>query len=369
MTTLQAPSVATNGHHDPYESGFDQAFEDSSVTPSELADSLAILLDAEPSPQPVMVWGPPGIGKSDIARAVAKRKGAQFWDVRATLLDPVELRGIPYPEDRPELGYKITRWAPPDFLPPQDSTDEHVVNLDEITTASDSVQAALYQLILDRRIGDYRLPEGASLIACGNRQSDRAIAKRMSTALASRFVHITLRTDVHDWTTWALQTNVRIEIVNFINKMKPHLLHDFDPQSQEQAFPCPRNWSAVHKILEGMDKHPVKPRVERALFEGAVGRGAAAEFIQYLRIHRSLPDPYLILNDPEHGPLMEEPDVQIALCSAIYRLANEGNFPQIITYAYRLTPEIGQYMIDQCLRVEPDLQHTRPWIDWVVAHQ
>ena len=369
MTTLAPRPVSNNNHHDPYESGFDESFEDSSVTPSELADSLAVLLGAEPSPQPVMVWGPPGIGKSDIARAVAKRNGARFWDVRATLLDPVELRGIPYPEDRPELGYKITRWAPPDFLPPQDSPDDHIVNLDEITTAPDSVQAALYQLILDRRIGDYRLPEGASLIACGNRQSDRAIAKRMSTALASRFVHITLRTDVHDWTTWALQTKLRIEIVNFINKMKPELLHDFNPQSQEHAFPCPRNWSAVHKILEGMEKHPVKARVERAMLEGAVGRAAAAEFIAYLRIHRSLPDPQLVINDPENGPILEQPDVQIAFCSALYRLANESTFRPILAYANRLTPEIGQYMIDQCLRVEPDLQHTRDWIQWTVDHQ
>lgn len=344
-------------------------FDDTAVPPSELVDSLTVLLGAEPHSQPVMVWGPPGIGKSAIARKVADLYGATYWDVRASLLDPVELRGIPYLETRPELDYKITRWAPPDFLPPQDSTTPHIVNLDEITTAPDSVQAALYQLVLDRRIGDYHLPEKASVIACGNRQSDRAIAKRMSTALASRFVHITLKADVNDWTTWALQSNLRVEIITFINDMKPELLHDFNPQSQELPFPCPRSWVAVHKILDGMDKHPVSPKTALAMITGAVGEGAAHAFIQYLRVYQSLPDPYLILNDPENAPIMDSPDVQIALCSALYSRVNEGNFPQILTYAYRLTPEIGQNMVDQCLRVKPNLIHTKEFIQWKVATQ
>ena len=137
---------------------------DYTLRPSELADTLALLVEAR---QPAVVWGPPGSAKSDIAQQVAAAAGREYVDVRALLLDPVDLRGIPWRDiaDR-------TRWAPPSFLPPSDDPGRWLINLEELPSALPMVQAALYQLVLDRKCGEYELPEGASLIACGKLRAE-----------------------------------------------------------------------------------------------------------------------------------------------------------------------------------------------------
>ena len=164
---------------------------DYTLRPSELASTLALLVEAR---QPCVVWGPPGAAKSMIAQQVAADANRQYVDVRALLLDPVDLRGIPWRD-----GADRTRWAPPAFLPPSDDPGLWLINLEELPSALPMVQAALYQLVLDRKVGEYELPEGASLIACGNRESDRGVVHRMPTPLASRFVHLEIRVDAEDW--------------------------------------------------------------------------------------------------------------------------------------------------------------------------
>lgn len=150
---------------------------DYALRPTELAETLAHLVEAR---QPTIVWGAPGTAKSQIAQQVATTTNRQYVDVRALLLDPVDLRGIPWRDacDR-------TRWAPPAFLPPSDDPGRFLINLEELPSAVPMVQAVFYQLVLDRLCGEYVLPEGASLIACGNRESDRGVTHRMPTPLAS----------------------------------------------------------------------------------------------------------------------------------------------------------------------------------------
>ena len=163
---------------------------DYTLRPSELASTPALLVEAR---QPCVVWGPPGAAKSMIAQQVAADANRQYVDVRALLLDPVDLRGIPWRDSADR-----TRWAPPAFLPPSDDPGLWLINLEELPSAVPMVQAALYQLVLDRKVGEYELPEGASLIACGNRESDRGVVHRMPTPLASRFVHLEIRVDAED---------------------------------------------------------------------------------------------------------------------------------------------------------------------------
>ena len=163
---------------------------DYSLRPSELASTLALLVEAR---QPVVVWGAPGCAKSQIAQQVAAQAGREYVDVRALLLDPVDLRGIPWRD-----GADRTRWAPPAFLPPSDADGSWLINLEELPSALPMVQAALYQLVLDRKCGEYELPEGAALIACGNREGDRGVVHRMPAPLASRFVHLEIRVDATD---------------------------------------------------------------------------------------------------------------------------------------------------------------------------
>ena len=329
---------------------------DYTLRPSELAATLALLVEAR---QPTMVWGPPGCAKSQIAQQVATEAGRQYVDVRALLLDPVDLRGIPWRD-----GADRTRWAPPAFLPPTDDPGRWLINLEELPSAVPMVQASLYQLVLDRKVGEYELPEGASLIACGNRESDRGVVHRMPTPLASRFVHLEIRVDAEDWCAWAAANGIAAEVVFFVS-MRPELLHQFDPQSREKAFPCPRTWEMISNIVHR--RNGLDPAVERALFRGTVGEAAAVEFAAFLKVWRELPHPRTVIDDPENAVVPDNASALIALCGSLYRMADDINLGSIVTYAQRLRREVGEFLVGSCIRREPDLQHTDAFIRWAAT--
>ena len=329
---------------------------DYTLRPSELASTLAVLVEAR---QPTMVWGPPGAAKSQIAQQVARDTGRQYVDVRALLLDPVDLRGIPWRDSDGR-----TRWAPPAFLPPTDDTGQWLVNLEELPSAVPMVQASMYQLVLDRKVGEYELPEGASIIACGNRESDRGVVHRMPTPLASRFVHIEVRVEASDWCAWAAQSGISPEVLFFV-QYRPELLHQFDPKSREVAFPCPRTWEFVSNILK--HRKGLDPAVERALFRGTVGEAAAVEFSAFLKIWRELPHPRGVIDDPDNAEIPENSGALIALCGSLYRLANDVNVDAIVAYATRLRREVGEFLVGSCIRRNPDLQRTPAYIRWAAT--
>ena len=334
----------------------DPVSADYTLRPSELAATLALLVEAR---QPTLVWGPPGTAKSMIAQQVAADAGRQYVDVRALLLDPVDLRGIPW---RDADGR--TRWAPPAFLPPTDDPGRWLINLEELPSAVPMVQAALYQLVLDRKVGEYELPEGASLIACGNRESDRGVVHRMPTPLASRFVHLEIKVDAQDWLAWGAANGIAPEVLFYI-QMHPDMLHLFDPQSREKAFCCPRTWEMVSNTVNR--RNGLDPSVERALFRGTVGEAAAVEFSAFLKVWRELPHPTAVIDDPENAVVPENASALIALCGSLYRMADDINLGAIVTYATRLRHEIGEFLVGSCIRRDPDLQRSPAFIRWAAA--
>ena len=329
---------------------------DYTLRPSELAATLKILVEAR---QPVMVWGGPGCGKSEVAQQVAAEGGRTYYDVRALLLDPVDLRGIPWRDDD-----NRTRWAPPDFLPPTDSTALYLVNLEELPSGVPMVQAALFQLVRDRKCGEYELPEGASLMACGNREGDRGVTHRMPTPLASRFVHLEIKVDPSDWCEWGAANGIAPETLFFI-QLRPELLHQFDPQSREAAFACPRTWEFVSNVVH--QRGSLDPAAERALFRGAVGEAAAVEFSAFLKVWRELPHPRAVIDDPENADVPQNASALIALCGSLYRMADDVNLGSIVSYAMRLRREVGEFLVGSCVRREPALQHTDAFIRWAAA--
>ena len=329
---------------------------DYTLRPSELAATLALLVEAR---QPTIVWGSPGTAKSAISQQIAADAGRRYVDVRALLLDPVDLRGIPWRDSSDR-----TRWAPPAFLPPTDDPGRWLINLEELPSAVPMVQASLYQLVLDRKVGEYELPEGASLIACGNRQSDRGVVHRMPTPLASRFVHLEIRVDAEDWLHWGASNGISPETLFFI-QMRPELLQQFDPQSREAAFPCPRTWEMVSGIVQR--RNGLDPTVERALFRGTVGEAAAVEFSAFLKVWRELPHPRAVLDDPENAIVPDNASALIALCGSLYRMADDINLGSIVTYSQRLRREIGEFLVGSCIRRDPDLQRSPAFIRWAAA--
>ena len=267
-----------------------------------------------------MLWGPPGVGKSQGVRRLAedlKRttgKKVSVTDVRLLLFNPVDLRGIPAAnEDR-----TLAVWLRPkifDLAPGKDQIN--ILFLDEITACPPSVQAAAYQLTLDRRIGEHSLPENTLVICAGNRTTDRSVAYRMPGALANRLCHLEIVNDSDRWLEWAVNRSLHPFIVGFISFHRDHLMR-FSAENDELAFATPRSWEMVDSILRlNSDVTEVFD-----LIAGCVGQGAALEFLAYSRVFASLPDVAGIFAGRSPAPPTGS-DAQYALVSSMTKYADE----------------------------------------------
>ncbi len=322
------------------------------MKPSRINTTLKRLIRIR---QPVFIWGPPGVGKSQVVSQVAEQLDRELIDVRAVLLDPVDLRGLPHIDEN-----RRACWCPPDFLPADGSG---ILFLDELNAAPPLVQAACYQLVLDRRLGEYLLPEGWSIIAAGNRETDRAVTHHMPSALANRFVHLNFDVDINEWLAWAEANRLAPEVSAFL-RFRPNLLHDFDPQKNEKAFPTPRSWEFVSGILSGDPE--ACPDYE--LVAGTVGEGAAAEFSGFLRTFRDLPDPDTLLASPETAEVPEDPATLYAVCELLAGKAGTENMSQVIAYARRLPPEFSVLLVRDAARSNQEVIHTEAFNKWAAAY-
>ena len=265
-------------------------------------------------PQPVMMWGPPGIGKSDIVKAVTRECGIELRDVRLSQLDPVDLRGVPTVEDGQ------TKWATPNFFP-TDQDSAGIFFLDELSAADQSIQVAAYQLILDRRLGEYEVPPKWIVVAAGNRAEDNAVSLPMSSALANRMMHLELRAEPEDWARWASKNALDPSVIGFI-RFRPEML--FAPgENCERGWPSPRSWERVSNVLEvGFDDSELLPCIA-----GLVGDAAAAQFLAYRRQYKALGDVRELMLDPGKPFKLgnHKPDVCYALASALAYWVGRGN--------------------------------------------
>lgn len=259
------------------------------LKPAELTAYLHRLVDHQLLLS-TMIWGPPGIGKSSIVAQVAQAAGLQFIDLRLSQLAPTDLRGLPVavpPADRQSLG--TSTWFPPEFLP---RSGKGILFLDELNMAPPAMQGVAQQLILDRQVGSYRVPEGWFIWAAGNRKEDRASVFEMPSPLANRFLHLTVGVDFDSFKAYALERRLHEQVLAFL-AFRPTLLHNLNPK--EPAWPSPRSWemaSCLH--AGGLDVDP------------AVGEAAASEFRAYLKVYAKLPDLDKILSGK--GARLKFPD-------------------------------------------------------------
>ena len=222
------------------------------------------------NPPPAMLWGPPGIGKSAIINSTAQKLNLELRDIRLAQLDPVDLRGIPTVEE------KQTKWAVPSFLP-QDETSAGILFLDELSATDQSIQVAAYQLLLDRRIGDYKLPDKWAVFAAGNRAEDNSVSLPMSAALANRMMHLELHADPEEWARWASKNGIDPNVIGFI-RFSPEMLFDMGEYG-ERGWPSPRSWDNVSRISSvGLSEEDLASCVS-----GLVGESAAMQFLAYKR--------------------------------------------------------------------------------------
>ena len=259
---------------------------------------------------PVMIWGPPGVGKSAIIRDLCEEKGIGFVDIRLSQREPVDLRGLPVPrEDR--VDWLLSgEW-------PRDPASAGIILLDELTAADRSLQVAAYELILDRRLGDlYELPRGWMVVAAGNRVEDRAVAGMFSSALANRFCHLEMAADLDDWLRWANASGVHADVMAFL-RFQPRAFFDMTG-NVEQGWPSPRSWERVSQVLQQLgDALPAASL--NAMVEGLIGTGAATEFLAFREQSRLLPDVAAMLDSRHPIVIPERADQRYAFASALAR--------------------------------------------------
>ena len=327
------------------------------VRPSE---AVTVIEHTMSRGRPCMIWGPPGIGKSDIIAQIGAKQERPVIDLRLLLMEPTDIKGIPY--YNPET--HEMQWAKPSELPaviePEalerakahlkeveaEAKDDFAVEsarrrvemlegnlylanailfLDEINAAPQSVQAAAYQLILNRKVGEYKLPEGVSICAAGNRETDKAVTFRMPSALANRFIHFEMQTHFEDWQDWAIRNGVNADVIGFLTA-HPNFLFDFDPKQSGKAFATPRSWVFVSELIdESLSEH-----LNKVMVAGTVGQGLAGEFMQHVRLKGKLPDPRDIifgkvtsLNEDKAVDVSAKYSLVISMCYTLSEVQDE----------------------------------------------
>jgi AAA domain (dynein-related subfamily) len=298
---------------------------------------------------PVMLWGPPGVGKSQMVAQVAAKHATAVIDIRLSQMEPSDLRGIPFRLDN------IVEWAVPALLP---DAKRHgatgILFLDEITSAAPTVSAAAYQLILDRRLGEYRVPDGWAIFAAGNRQGDRGVTYSMPAPLANRFSHFTVEAHLDDWVAWAYSNKLDERLIAFL-RFRPDLLFDFDPAHNPVAFPSPRSWEFAHRALQ---KFGDNPHLLLPALQACVGPAAGIELKAFVDNLDNLPDIDAILRG-EEVPVPKEIDLQYAVAAALVgsaiRAKASGNaneaYGRILDYARRFPQrEMGVMLVSDMQR-------------------
>ena len=322
---------------------------------------------AEGHHTPVMLWGPPGVGKSQMVAQVAARHAAPVIDIRLSQMEPSDLRGIPFRvEGRVD-------WAIPNILP---DGERHgpagVLFLDEITSAPPAVSAAAYQLILDRRLGEYQVPKHWAIFAAGNRQGDRGVTYSMPAPLANRFSHFEVETHLDDWVSWAYANGIDERVIAFL-RFRPELLFDFDPAHNPVAFPSPRSWEFAHRGLRKFEDHP---ELLQGTLQACVGPAAGIELTAFVNSLDQMPDLDAILAG-EQVQVPREIDLQYAVAAALVgraiRARSGVNWAtvvgNILTYARRFPQrEMGVMLVSDLHRaIGGALFEVPAFADWAQA--
>lgn len=304
----------------------------------------------------VMLWGPPGVGKSQAIRQIAEKiekktkKRVNVTDVRLLLFNPIDLRGIPTANEDKTLAV----WLKPQIF--QMDPSEDVVNLlflDEISAAPQSVQAAAYQITLDRVIGEHKLPDNCIVIAAGNRVTDKSVSYKMPKALANRLMHIEIVESNDSWMQWAVKSGINKYVIGFLSFRQNYLL-TFDGNNDDLAFPTPRSWEMVSNILNiNDDIIEMQP-----LIAGVIGSGAAIEFKRWTTIYGSLPSIEDVFNGKKPG-LPKNADALYALVSSMVSYAREHKddlkrIGNSIVYSELMPPEYQLLLLKNYIFIDDD---------------
>lgn len=316
---------------------------------------------------PTYLHSAPGIGKSAIMKQLAAEDGINektgkpnsgFIDIRVGTMLPEDLTGIPVPD----LEHRVAVWLRATFWPEVDRDGERgIIAFDELSDAPRNLQSCIYRVVLDRQIGDYKLPPGWWPVAAGNRREDRAAAQSISTALANRFAHIHVRADTDAWTNWANMNGINPLLIGFM-KFRPDMIHGMTGDAL--AFPSPRSWEMASKVFdlpEGMRFKAIS---------AIVGEGAAHEVEAFFK-RLVLPDFDDIVKDPMKTMIPDEPASRYAITSLLARKIDKDNFKQVYKYIMRddFGADYSTVVVLDATRRDSDLCDTPTFTQWALKNK
>ena len=332
------------------------------VNPKQLAADLVDLINSD---TPSMIWGSPGIGKSQVVAQTAERLTRTVFDVRGNVKEAPDFSGyLCLTECRPGQPPKMT--APAD-LPPMDYNKPSILFLDEINGSSRDVQSCMYGLVLERRINSYKLPADCRIVAAGNLASDRGVVQPMPTPLKNRFVHLVVQPDVEQWLNdYAIPRNLHPFVTGYHSFKKSKGVQElmiFDPKSEEPAFASPRSWEAISRILYA------NPNPSTALIHGTLGSGVGSGFAGYCQDAASLPPAELVWLNPNNAPLPIEPSALFAVSAMLASAVTIPTMPQFVAYISRFTDkEFSFFAMDAATRRSAALAQCVAFQQWAKEH-
>lgn len=265
-----------------------------------------VLIESDITPY---LWGPPGLGKSSLIRQLAQELKWDLIDLRLSQINPVDLRGLPVVDRKKELA----KWLKPDFLP-RENGKPGILFLDELNLAAPSIQAASYELILDRRVGNYKFPSSWKIIAAGNREHEASNVFKLSAPLANRFIHFEIQPDLDSWNEWALDNSIDMRIVKFLTA-RPRFLYS-KPHDGQKSFPSPRSWEFTSSLIRDIEE----PILLERLTASAIGDSVAKEFISTLVNGEKTAEVETLVKQIQKGEsfvLPQKPSERVAIMEAV----------------------------------------------------
>lgn len=307
-----------------------------------------------------MVMGSPGIGKSSIAKHIAKAHNLKLIDIRLSQEEPTDLKGFPHITGK-KAGYLPMDTFPIEGDPIPEGYAGWLLFLDEMNGGTLATQKAAYKLILDRMVGVNNLHKNVCIMGAGNLETDNAAVEPMSTALQSRLIHMELVSDVNEWLDWAYENKIDHRITSYI-KFKPGNLYAFSPDHTDVTYACNRTWEFANRLMGVTDDNDPD---RLPLLAGALSEGVAREFIGFCKIDQDLPKIPQIVASPETIKVPEEPSILFALTGSIGHHASADNLEQLLKFVVRLPKEFQVVTLRETVRRNKPLQGhpaMRAWI-------
>lgn len=273
----------------------------------------------------------PGVGKSDLARQIAKEQGLKFVDIRLSMMDPADLNGFPWAnKDNTRATYIPMDLFPLEGDPIPEGYKGWLILLDELPSAPPSVLSASYKVILDKMVGNRHLHKRSLMMIAGNLATDKALVNDIGTALQSRVIWGHIRPDLKIWDKWAIKNDIDHRVRSYLH-FQPNSLHKFDPDHQEDTFPCPRTWEFISDVIKPYKKLTGK----LALMAGCIGEGEARAFYAFTQIH--VPTIEQIKMNPTKVPIANEPGTHYALAGLVGHHLNKESAKSLMPFVQRLT--------------------------------